>query len=398
MKAIEELLGLRTVNLLLLVLILFAHCVFIFESVFVLMSSITLTKSAETDDVFANISSIDLRKAIDSLCAGYIAGSAGILVGHPLDSMKVLLQTSNSDANTIVSPQTTGSVNASVSGARNLSSVAKVPLNVKTTQLNPTPEHKRSLRALYAGVSGPLLTIGMVASVNFALYDTFRRTLYRKQQSNDAGPNRDYLNKDSLVDVAISSTAAGGIVSFATSPLMVVKTKQQVMLWSMRKAAKDTLVHQGGVRNFYSGFGAHFICDSVGRGVYFTSYEYLKRLIVSRNRSSTDLSLSGSISNNGTDSAFLSLQERMLCASVAGMLSWSVIFPFDVIRSRTYAQAAILPNKDACPSSSEVARDVWRKGGYRPFFKGFGITVARAGPVAATVLPIYDLTLDWLAN
>lgn len=363
------------------------------------MSSATLPQVEGGSDNSLSFAAIDLRKAANSLCAGYIAGIAGILVGHPLDSMKVHLQTSNS-ASTVQPPapvnQTTPvSSNTLISGTRNLSSVAQVTSNIDTKQLNTATE-RSSLRALYAGVGGPLLTIGLLSSANFALYDTFRRALYRTQQNGNSGVNRDYLHNDSLLNVAISSTAAGGVISFATSPLMVVKTKQQVMLWSMKKAARDTFIHQGGLWNFYSGFGAHFICDAIGRGVYITSYEYLKRFVIARN---ADCSLHDlNINNEVEHVALLSLKERMLCASLSGILCWSIIYPFDVIRSKIYAKAALLPNKTECPSSSQLAMEVWKKEGYRPFFKGFGVTVARAGPVAATVLPIYDLALDWLSN
>lgn len=264
---------------------------------------------------------------------------------------------------------------------------------------NTSSGNKRSLRSLYAGVSGPLLTTGAIASVNFALYDTFRRILYYDDKGNNncSGARNGYLYHDSLFNVAVSSTSAGAIISFATSPLMVVKTKQQLMLWSMKKAAKDTLVHKGGFRNFYAGFGAHFICDGIGRGVYFTTYEYLKRLIIKRNGVNAAVEQSNIVVNgNDEPASIITVVDRMACAALAGMACWAVIFPFDTIRSKMYAKAALLPNRDVCPSCTQLAMETWKKGGFRLFFKGFTITILRAGPVASVVLPIYDLTLDWL--
>jgi hypothetical protein len=34
----------------------------------------------------------------------------------------------------------------------------------------------------------------------------------------------------------------------------------------------------------------------------------------------------------------------------------------------------------------------------RAFYRGFSISILRAGPVAASVLPVYDLTLEWLSS
>lgn len=356
------------------------------------MSSVTWTKHVKNSKVsvsdatsFVYPFSKSSRKLFDPLCAGYVAASAGILVGHPLDSMKVHLQTKNSEVNVVVSSRVTSS-------------------HMKTSSCGTLAEtkyeSKKSLRALYAGISGPLLTSGVVASINFALYDTFRRFLYQNEHiENSAGTGNNYLHYDSMRNVAISGAASGAIVSFATSPLIVVKTKQQLMLWSIRKAAKRTLVHQGGFMNFYSGFGAHFLCETIGRGVYYTSYEYFKRLTIRHNNMHIDSSEAKSDSNTTiSGTSLISLKERMLCASITGMLTWSVIFPFDVIRSKTYASSLVLSNNSVCPTSSQLAMEVWRKGGFKPYLNPFLIAIARAGPVHAVVLPIYDLTFDWLRS
>lgn len=358
-------------------------------------------------NTWSPLSSYDLREAFSPLCAGYIAGSCGIIVGHPLDSLKVLLQTGNHTPSSTTTPLTTATtttnpINQPLSSAaaaspnRNLSSVANRVTNNNQAILGG----KRSLRSLYAGMGGPLISIGLVQSINFAFYDTFRRALYAQQHGHDeTKSNGDYLYNDSLANVAISSTAAGSLISFITSPLMVVKTKQQIMLWSMKKAAKDTLRHQGGFRNFYAGFGPHFYCDGIGRGVYFTSYEYLKRYFINRNQEIASQNFYGQISYSSRDmTQYISLPERMVCAGVAGMVCWTFIFPFDVIRSKIYAQAALLPTMSDPPNAWKMTQDLWQKGGIKPFFRGFSITVARAGPVAAVVLPVYDMTLDWLQS
>ena len=88
----------------------------------------------------------------------------------------------------------------------------------------------------------------------------------------------------------------------------------------------------------------------------------------------------------------------MICAGTSGMLCWTVIFPCDVIRSKIYARSALLPCKADPPNAWTMTKDIWRNGGWKPFFRGFSITVARAGPVAAVVLPVYDLAFDWLQS
>ena len=194
----------------------------------------------------------NLKDVFAPLSAGYIAGICGIIVGHPLDSLKVLLQTGTANGgipNNIINTPSPSTSNASNSLALSPTSstspnpnrlLSSVALKTSNKQVLSMKSRKRSIKALYAGVSGPLLTVGLVQSINFAFYDTFRRYLY-------SGVNEDgcsYLYNDSLCNVAISASLAGGLISILTSPLMVVKTKQQVMLWSMKKAASDTLNHR----------------------------------------------------------------------------------------------------------------------------------------------------------
>ncbi len=42
-----------------------------------------------------------------------------------------------------------------------------------------------------------------------------------------------------------------------------------------------------------------------------------------------------------------------------------------------------------------MAQAVYRE---RALYRGFSVTVLRAGPVAAMVLPVYDLALEYLSS
>eukprot|EP00549_Striatella_unipunctata_P026176 CAMPEP_0118687388 /NCGR_PEP_ID=MMETSP0800-20121206/8353_1 /TAXON_ID=210618 ORGANISM="Striatella unipunctata, Strain CCMP2910" /NCGR_SAMPLE_ID=MMETSP0800 /ASSEMBLY_ACC=CAM_ASM_000638 /LENGTH=116 /DNA_ID=CAMNT_0006584563 /DNA_START=211 /DNA_END=561 /DNA_ORIENTATION=+ len=93
----------------------------------------------------------------------------------------------------------------------------------------------------------------------------------------------------------------------------------------------------------------------------------------------------------------LTLWERVPCAALSGMVCWACIFPADVLRSKMYAQT-LKSEGTTKLTTMEMAWSMYQGAGYslRPFFRGFWLTVARAGPVASTVLPIYDLSLEQL--
>ena len=371
--------------------------------------------------------SYSARSIRNGLVSGYIAGITGIVVGHPLDSIKVLLQTNGggtaSSSSVVQRTTATTTIAASAGQIRAYSSSNIVSLQSSAakaiSQTAILPSHsqgsiigKRSLRALYSGVTGPILTTGLFQSLNFAIYDSVRRVLYQQQiQSQDditiSRRPDDYLHYDNLFNTFIASFLAGASTSVLTSPMIIVKTKQQIKVWGFRRSIKETylcgLTKQSnilnGIRNFYTGFGFHFFCDSIGRGVYMYSYELLKRQLAHAklyNKSATNEQLQQS--KNRISTANLSIPERMICAASSGMICWAFIFPADVIRSKLYAKSLNTQVQPTTIDGIHLARQMVKEQGIKSLYRGMGVTVLRAGPVAAAVLPVYDSVLEWLSS
>lgn len=360
----------------------------------------------EGNDHSCNYSATTIR---NGLISGYTAGICGIIIGHPLDSLKVLLQTAN--AGTAASSasgsggrpglKVVNSSNSVISRASSTAAAAAAstqPPRVQASNIIPAAG-KRSLTSLYAGVTGPLLTVGLIQSINFAVYDSVRRVLYERQlqRENDNGvmlgnclPD-DYLHYDNLENVAIASFISGGATSFLTSPVTIIKTKQQIMQWSFRKAIQDTWSRGssiGKLQNFYTGFGIHFCCDAFGRSLYMFTYEFLKRSMSERENDD---------GSNTASPANLSIPQRMICAASAGMVCWAFIYPADVIRSRLYKQSLNAQSLPTTMDGIRLAQQMVRDSGFQSLYRGMPISVARAGPVAAAILPVYDYMLDMIS-
>jgi solute carrier family 25 carnitine/acylcarnitine transporter 20/29 len=346
----------------------------------------------------------------NSILSGYAAGITGTLVGHPLDSAKVWLQTQQTAVpkhswNTAASSTATSRIlynNNKAAGtttnARNMSTLAANLTNNTTTggtanASSLVSRYASTLRALYKGIGGPLVTVGMVQSVNFAVYDSCRRMLYNldhPQDHNTHGNSNAYLHHDSLYNVAASSMVAGSILACFTSPMLIVKTQQQVHGHSFRRAVQEMIRPDKAAplqfRNMFVGFGIHSFSEIIGRAVYFVTYEHLKRsLFQYRVRQDPDLLV-------------VNLQDRMASAAVSGILCWAAIFPIDAVRCRLYAERPSVHTSRTRLTAVHMARNMWQQAGWRAFYRGFGVTVLRAGPVAAAVLPVYDLTLETLSG
>ena len=306
------------------------------------------------------VDTLSTKSVGNSILAGYAAGISGTLCGHPLDSLKVWAQTNRAPPS--AARGRTPSALSPISSAKG----AVAGMTTLVAQESNPRSFFQKIRCLYAGVSGPLVTVGAVQSVNFAIYDSTRRMLHGLDHPDLDPQNIEYLDHDSLRNVALSSTIAGAILGCFTSPMLIIKTRQQIHgNMSFREAFRETVPRQ-----MFTGIGPHMVAETMGRAVYFVTYEYIKRHVFSTEK--------------------LSLVDRMASAAAAGTLCWALIFPLDSIRSRMYAL------QDSSVSVSSMIRCMYAEQGLRSFYRGFSVTVLRAGPVAAAVLPVYDTTLNYL--
>ncbi|GKY91503.1 hypothetical protein MPSEU_000122500 [Mayamaea pseudoterrestris] len=345
---------------------------------------------------------LSYKSIVNSVTAGYVAGVCGTVIGHPFDSAKVWLQTKDYSV-----VGTTRSVSSSNATAANVASAASpatsISSNNNTFQFTTLRQYAtKSLdytRALYRGVSGPLLTVGLVQSVNFAVYDASRRMLYGLDYPDQAssGKSLDYLHHDSLTNVAMASAFSGSVLSLFTLPMITIKTQQQVRNVSLRQALTELSWRQA-----RRAMLPHVATETGGRAIYFGTYEGLKRYLLAYQQQQSALQqLPSSTFHHDTSFTLhnvkhdtkISLQQRMLCAAASGLTCWTVIFPLDVLRSR------LLAGHDATAhvSAWQATKDLYKQSGVRGFYRGFSVTVLRAGPVAAVVLPIYDVALEALS-
>jgi solute carrier family 25 (mitochondrial carnitine/acylcarnitine transporter), member 20/29 len=124
----------------------------------------------------------------------------------------------------------------------------------------------------------------------------------------------------------------------------------------------------------YKGFVIHVLLEGLGRGWYMLTYETMKR------------NLYPNFAEGGRDKSNIPLHKRMMAGACAGVVGWTSIYPLDVVRSRIMAQRQPLYS-----GALDCAAKTYREGGIPIFFRGIKFSLVRAAPVAACVLPTYDL-------
>eukprot|EP01061_Rhynchopus_euleeides_P025923 TRINITY_DN421_c0_g1_i1.p1 TRINITY_DN421_c0_g1~~TRINITY_DN421_c0_g1_i1.p1 ORF type:complete len:323 (+),score=80.46 TRINITY_DN421_c0_g1_i1:269-1237(+) len=263
--------------------------------------------------------------------SGTVAGAVGVLVGYPLDTLKVRAQ---------VGGPVWGA------GSEQLSNWAH-------------------LRALYRGSLAPTATAGAIQCVNFGVYENFARKLSPDGRVTGA----------SLQSVTLAGMAGGLAISPFTCPQQRLKIHQQLGGGTLWERATDLYRHKG-VAGFYRGYPLHSVMEAC-RGVYMATYVGVKRAL-----------------QGDADEASVLLWHRMLAGACAGTVGWALVYPADVVKSVMQAEAA---SADQSPNVTRCVRMLLAEGGVARFYRGFAYTLVRAGPVAASLLPTYDLTLRALS-
>mmetsp|Transcript_55219 Transcript_55219/g.165430 ORF Transcript_55219/g.165430 Transcript_55219/m.165430 type:complete len:262 (-) Transcript_55219:215-1000(-) len=251
----------------------------------------------------------------------------------------------------------------------------------------------------------------MVQSLSFASYEAIRRTLDDDDGRDDRSGRRDLRGRseeDHLRNVGLSAFASGSIVSVVTGPLVGLKVRQQLTGKSLREALREASSrggggpHRGGglpLRGLYAGYPAHFLCESVGRAVFFVCYEDIKARMIRSRRIPFAVAAPANADDDADDDVIddvsCSIPERMIAATIAGVISCASVLPFDAVRTRALRNARMTSASSSSSSTSvAAAMELWRSGGPRAFARGFALAAARGGPVSAVAMPVYDAALD----
>ncbi len=213
---------------------------------------------------------------------------------------------------------------------------------------------------------------------------------------------------DERAALAMAGAFAGAVVSLVSTPPQVLKVRMQTHALSAAAAGAEAaprprggelratgaalgeLLRRRGPLGLYTAYRAQLLCESVGRMTYYLTYETAKGALMRLRTGSEPLR-----ARPLDPVAGVSLPERMLAGACAGCVGWTVTFPFDVARNRLVSQGDALPPRYRgvlhCLLTSV------REEGPRVLFRGLGVTLLRAGPVAMTVLPTFDLVREFLA-
>ena len=395
-------------------------------------ATITTTTTATAKEVVAAASSSSFpttttteatttmsHHLLRDLAAGGVAGSAGVVVGHPFDSIKVRMQ--NTTAAAVVSASSSSSFLSLVPSSSPSSSTT-------TTGGTRALRHRNYLRGAWAGLSAPLAAASIVNASVFLTYGLSTRTWdgLRCSLEDDDDDGHSSSSSSSFSRNAMCGGIAGIVSSLVVCPVDLVKTRMQnanviaaaassasvgsssssSSSSSSLRVAREILGNHG-VAGLYRGLGATVARQCPGFVAYFGSYDatrsallpYLRRRRRRRGDDGDDgISSAAATTANATGGR---RRRDELLASIAagglsGTLSWAIVYPLDLIKTRIQS----LPHD--CRAREwgmvSVGSDVVRRHGWRALYRGFGITMMRAFPVNGIIFPTYEMTSEALGR
>jgi len=234
-----------------------------------------------------------------------VASFISTLAGYPLDSMKSRLQASRK--------------------------------NVTVPALALTVYREEGIGGFFRGIWIPLCTISAVRAASFTIYGGTKEYLAQ----------RNLLSNYSLIDVGCSGglggALAGAIISFGSAPFELIKVRRQLEYSiaqergvqvakapTTAEALRD-IARVSGLSGLYMGFRLHFVRDMMGTALYFMEYDSF-RYLLGRQQSG----------EQGHIPSWMPIHPNLvpfLCGSVAGVTSWALIYPVDVVKTKVQQRA-----------------------------------------------------------
>ncbi|KAI1294801.1 Mitochondrial carnitine/acylcarnitine carrier protein [Halotydeus destructor] len=286
---------------------------------------------------------------LKNFIAGGCGGSCLVIVGHPLDTIKVRLQT-------MPKPQ-----------------AGQAPMYTGTFDVFRKTVAKDGFFGLYRGMAAPLVGVSPMFALTFLGYG-----IGQKIQQNGDGSELSYgqIFNAGVVSAFFSTTIMG--------PGERIKCLLQVQQANPGTATKyagpidcaKQLYKQGGIASIYKGTFATLLRDVPASGMYFMSYEYLKDTLKPAGKTKADLSVGATL----------------LAGGVAGIMNWTVAIPVDVLKSRL--QTA--PEGTYPRGLRDVLAQLVKQEGIGALYKGATPVFLRAFPANAACFFGYELGLKFL--
>jgi len=296
---------------------------------------------------------------VKEMLAGGAGGACLVFVGHPLDTIKVRIQTMVVQPGQ--APPYSGAFDCAAKSIR-----AEGPFS------------------LYRGMLAPLLSVTPMYALCFFGYG-FGKKIFTKEDSYTN------LTPENLFRIALAGATSGFFTTPILAPMERVKCLLQIQNVStdpnLRKFAGPGelarhIVKTEGWMSLNRGYFATNLRDSIASMAYFSTYAWLRNTLLPADKPVS----------NGQAVAY-----TLFAGGMAGIANWLPAIPIDTLKSRLQtAPHGKYPN-----GIRSVAAEIWRTepskiNTIRTMYRGFGAVMLRAFPANAACFLGYETAKTWL--
>ncbi|KAF0275789.1 hypothetical protein FOG50_03332 [Hanseniaspora uvarum] len=297
------------------------------------------------------------------LKSGFAGGVAGVCAKSliaPLDRIKILFQTGNPHF-----LKYRGSMNGLFKAFHHISLVDGV-------------------RGFYQGHSATLLRIFPYAGIKFITYEQLRNFFIPSQQY------------ETHIRRLVSGSLAGLSSVFVTYPLDLVRVKMAYI--THRKDAQivplikniyygsDFVDSKKGIQNFYRGFMPTMYGMIPYAGVAFFAHDAMHDIF--KSPLFRDVAVYKQKENGHV---LLNTWAELVSGGLAGMLSQTAAYPFEIIRRRLQV------TKIAKMNCLSMAKLIYKEQGVKSFYVGLSIGYIKVMPMVACSFYVYE-QMKWLLH
>lgn len=163
---------------------------------------------------------------------------------------------------------------------------------------------------------------------------------------------------------------------------MQIQGTQELKVYTGSMDAGVKIFKKYGLRGVYQGLLATIVREMGFCAGFFSFYEMTKRQF------------------RDTPNAPLSSFETFIAGGITGILTWSLIFPADTLKSIAQTDA-LAPSRQKYNGYFNMVRKVVKENGVRHLYRGLDVCLMRAFPVNAVTFSFYEIarsSIDKLRN
>ncbi|XP_045481424.1 congested-like trachea protein [Harmonia axyridis] len=289
-----------------------------------------------------------MNSALEYFICGGFGGICTVVVGHPLDTIKVRLQTMP------------------------IPKAGEQALYKGTFDCFSKTIRNEGFKGLYKGMGAPLVGVAPIFAISFMGYGVGKKIF---------GPSSDSNENFTYTQYFTAGAFSGIFTTLIMAPGERIKCLLQIQQGSKTPKLYDgpvdvvkKLYKQGGLKSIYRGSAATLLRDVPASGMYFLTYEAIKDYATDYGKH--EPSILGTVCAGGS----------------AGIANWLIGMPPDVLKSRLQtAPEGTYPN-----GIRDVFKVLIKTEGVGALYKGLTPVLLRAFPANAACFVGFEMCRRFL--